>query len=281
MGSYVSEGTSIADAQTHLLTTLRLERTFQEEQKPELLEKRSAILGQLKGDLEQVIELENSASHVEMAQALLETKATHEQTFQALVQALATRGATEKEGLQTSQFGILLLLGVSLAIGLLVSVRMLRAILNPIKLLHGSLEDLVSGSRDLTRRGDSALGEFLDVNDAIASRLEELIVEINQRSNAMEQSSHELEASSRSVSESTLSQADSITSVNSTLSGITSTVEQATSHAHGAHTLAVKGSTFAESGNGQILEMQSAMEGISQASEQVTTVIKVIEDIAF
>ncbi len=415
MGSYVSEGTSIADAQTHLLAVLRLERTFQEEQNPELLEERSAILGQLKGDLEHVIELKNSASHVEMAQALLEKKATHEQTFQALVQALATRGATEKEGLrgtlraavhdvehmieplgrddlqvkmlmcrrhekdymmrgkakyldrvdarisefeqllnvgqldsdiakelmasmsiyrsslrelaagdtridtelasigesgsfietqlealaaevensiehskaallgglQTSQSGILLLLGVSLAIGLLISVRMQRAILNPIKLLHRSLEDLVSGSRDLTRRGDSTLGEFLDVNDAIASRLEELIVEINQRSNAMEQSSHELEASSKRVSESTISQAGSITSVNSTLDGITSTVEQATSHIHEANAVAAEGRTFAESGNSQIQEMQAAMEGISQASEQVTTVIKVIEDIAF
>ncbi len=415
MGSYVSEGKSIADAQTHLLVARRLEKAFQEEQLPELLEERSAVLKKLKADLEHVISLNNSTSHVEMAQALLTRKAAYELTFQSLVEALRARGATEKDGLrgtlraavhdvehmikplgrddlqvkmlmcrrhekdyllrgkskyldrvdarisefeqllgvgeidpnvskelmasmsiyrnslrelaagdslidtelasigesggfietqlttlagdvdnsiekskaallgglQTSQFGILVLLGVSLAFGLLVSVRMLRAILNPIKLLHDSLEDLVSGSRDLTRRGDSALGEFLDVNDAIASRLEELIVEINQRSNAMEQSSYELEASSKRVSESTISQADSITSVNSTLEGISSSVEEATSHVHEANAVAAEGRTFAESGNSQIQEMQAAMEGISQASEQVTTVIKVIEDIAF
>ena len=148
-------------------------------------------------------------------------------------------------------------------------------------MLQSSLLELVEGDRDLTRRVGEEMGEFAHCNNAVAERLEDLVAAVQSRSEAMTRGAAEISRASQLSSNASSEQASSIQEITATLTTIRDSSLRALEHVTQAGDGAQEARHEAESGGEHVEEMTGAMDEIRRSSEEVGTVIKVIEEIAF
>ncbi len=123
-----------------------------------------------------------------------------------------------------------------------------------------------------------------DLGKALNQMKDELLKIVTKILTAAEQiavGANEVSSASILVSQGATSQAASQEEISSSLSQVASQVQNTAQHATDAATIANKSRTFAEEGQVQIETTVAAMTGINNASQQISKIIKVIDDIAF
>ncbi|MBN1523436.1 MAG: MCP four helix bundle domain-containing protein [Spirochaetales bacterium] len=93
--------------------------------------------------------------------------------------------------------------------------------------------------------------------------------------------SNQLSSSSQEIANGATEQASSIEETTSSMEELASMVRQNLQNAKEASTLADKASTSSQDGFGQMEKMLDSMEEINKASDRISKVIKIIDDIAF
>ncbi|MGI6707492.1 MAG: HAMP domain-containing methyl-accepting chemotaxis protein [Clostridia bacterium] len=128
------------------------------------------------------------------------------------------------------------------------------------------------------------VGDFVEMKTSINGIVESLNQMLREIYNAAEQvaaGARQVSDSSQSLSQGSAQQAGSIEEITASMEQVASQTNQNASNASQTSVLANRAKDDALQGNQQMQEMLSAMEEISQASTNISKIIKVIDDIAF
>ncbi len=120
----------------------------------------------------------------------------------------------------------------------------------------------------------------LRINQSILL-LSETILSVRDTSQSVEHSAKELTNSAEALSSSSSKQASTIEEVSSSVAEIESHSKQNSEHSTKAKELTNSTLELVNKGNDQMEEMQASMDEINETSQNVTKIIKVIDEIAF
>ena len=145
------------------------------------------------------------------------------------------------------------------------------------------LSEVAAGNLDIAITADYK-GDFI----AIKESLNNIIITLNQVMGEISDAAEQVSAGSRQVSDGSQAlsqgaaiQAGSIEELTSSISEIAEQTKRNASNANQAHELANTVKENAEQGNVQMKEMLKSMEEINASSENISKIIKVIDEIAF
>ena len=140
---------------------------------------------------------------------------------------------------------------------------------------NGNLNQTVSGQYK---------GDFVEIHDSLESiltSLNQIMNKINESSRGVAQSSKEVAGASQTLSESSTQQASAVQQLTATVSDVDNQTKQNAEAANEASDLSHTAEQSARLGNERMAEMMVSMKEIDEASQSISKVIKVIDDIAF
>ena len=161
--------------------------------------------------------------------------------------------------------------------------RTLDAVINPVNSLSGAIAELSNNNLSVRLEGEFH-GDFLDVKNSYENGLDRLNGTLYQIVDAVEemtQSAIELNAASQNMAASSQEQSSSVEEVTSSLEETDSQVKANTDNANTANQLVVGATETAQLGQKKMENMASAMEAINISAQNISKIIKVIDEIAF
>jgi len=115
----------------------------------------------------------------------------------------------------------------------------------------------------------------------VAEDLNEIIAQIQVAASQIDSASNQVSDSSQSLSQGATESAASLEQITSSMSEMASQTTHSAESAGQANTLAAEASKAASRGRQQMSSMSSAMEEINQSGQNISKIIKVIDEIAF
>ncbi len=137
----------------------------------------------------------------------------------------------------------------------------------------GDLSGLVSLSSDKDVLGQALEKMILDLNT--------LLKQVNLSVEKVKEGAIQLSDSSQSLSQGAAVQASSLEEINSSVGELVSQTKANTKHAKNANNISAEAKQAATAGNQKMAELISAMEGINASGNEISRIIKVIDEIAF
>ncbi len=151
--------------------------------------------------------------------------------------------------------------------------------------------DEVANILEHVARGDMTVniiseykGDFTKLKDSINKSVvafNDVLTEIDTAATQVASGSRQVSDSSQTISQGATEQAAEIDQLTSTITEIAAQAGQNAQNANNANELVKAAKTDASIGNSQMEKMQNAMDEIKTASESISKIIKVIDDIAF
>ncbi|WP_303870280.1 methyl-accepting chemotaxis protein [Acetobacterium wieringae] len=127
-------------------------------------------------------------------------------------------------------------------------------------------------------------GDFLAIKEAlnqITGNLSQTLTEINVAATQVETGARQIADGGQALSEGTMEQASSIQQLTASIEAVTTETKRNASNAKQANVRALEVRNNAEIGNQQMGKMVTAMVEINESSNNISKIIKVIDDIAF
>jgi len=184
----------------------------------------------------------------------------------------------------TSAF-ILGLVILSVVIAAATAVLLARAITGPLQDTVARLRDIAEGEGDLGKRlvvrGRDEIAQLAASFNRFADRLCDIVAAVRATAEQVAGASQELSSASQQLSTSTQEQAASLEETAASLEELTATVKQNADSARRAAELADASRGTADSGGQIVTATVSAMREIAQASQRISDIVGVIDDIAF
>ncbi len=153
----------------------------------------------------------------------------------------------------------------------------------PISEAMAVLEKMAQG--DLARTMDGEyLGDYGRIQEALnrtIASFNRILREINAAAGEVASASRRLSEGSQTLSEGATEQAATVQELSVAIETIAAQTKQNAEQARQAATLAVATQKGASQGNERMREMLAAMEGINDATDSISNIIKVIDEIAF
>jgi methyl-accepting chemotaxis protein len=146
-----------------------------------------------------------------------------------------------------------------------------------------TLEEMSHGNFDLEIT-NLYCGDFLAIKKAlnlIASSLSVTLSDINVAASQVEIGAQQISDGGQALSQGTTEQASSIQELTASIEEVASETKRNAKNANAANELAINVRSNAEVGNTQMVKMVSAMSEINASSNNISKIIKVIDDIAF
>ncbi len=140
---------------------------------------------------------------------------------------------------------------------------------------HGNLN--VSIESDF--KGDfAALKESINT---IVRSLNSILADISRAADQVASGTHQLSEGSQTISQGAMMQASSLEQLTASMSSVAEQTGRNAENAAKANELSFEATSAAQEGNSQMSKMQQAMTAINDSSENISRIIKVIDDIAF
>ncbi len=161
--------------------------------------------------------------------------------------------------------------------------RMMRAVEKPITEASEVMQELAAGNLTVSMEGDYR-GDYAKIKDSVnftINSFNEVLNEINNASMQVASGSRQVSDSAQALSQGSTEQASSIEELTASIEEIASQTGLNAENANKANDLATSAQHKAVQGNNQMKEMLKAMVDINDASNNISKVIKVIDDIAF
>jgi methyl-accepting chemotaxis protein len=146
-----------------------------------------------------------------------------------------------------------------------------------------TLEEMSHGNFDVEIT-NLYCGDFLAIKKAlnlIASSLSVTLSDINVAASQVEIGAQQISDGGQALSQGTTEQASSIQELTASIEEVASETKRNAKNANAANELAINVRSNAEVGNTQMVKMVSAMSEINASSNNISKIIKVIDDIAF
>ena len=159
----------------------------------------------------------------------------------------------------------------------------LDAVLKPIEEAAECLKEMANGNLNVEVKGNYQ-GDHAIIKDALNGTIDAMNDILGQVSMAVEQvsaGSREIATSSQALSQGATESASAVEEISASMQEMGSQTNQNAENATQANQLAVLARDNAEKGNGQMTQMVKAMGDINQSANNISKIIKVIDEIAF
>ena len=201
-----------------------------------------------------------------------------------LKRAAAEETARESDRLfRSATTGMLITIAASVALSIVIALLIARLISKSLKKVTAAAERIADG--DLAAEVDidskDEVGDLARSFHRMTGNLNEVLSGIRAASEQVSAGADQLSDSSMSLSQGASEQASSIEELTSSLEQISAQTKQNAQNANEANKLASTARGDAERGNEEMQEMLRAMEEINESSNNISRIIKVIDDIAF
>lgn len=159
----------------------------------------------------------------------------------------------------------------------------LDAIANPINASLDVLTKMAQNdyTHEISGNYKGSFNELVSAINYVQLTLNNVLNEINVAAKQVSSGSKQVSDSAQSLSQGSTEQASSIQELTASLEEISSQTKQNAVNANEASELALVVKENAIKGNNQMREMVQAMNGINEASSNISKIIKVIDEIAF
>ncbi|WP_373482448.1 methyl-accepting chemotaxis protein [Acetobacterium sp.] len=128
------------------------------------------------------------------------------------------------------------------------------------------------------------LGDFVNIKYAIndiTAHLSEILTEIGNSANQVEAGSRQISDGGQALAQGTTEQASAIQQLSASIDEVAEETKKNAQNANQANERTLEVRATAEAGNKQMGDMVNAMEEINESSNNISKIIKVIDDIAF
>jgi methyl-accepting chemotaxis protein len=168
---------------------------------------------------------------------------------------------------------------VAMGLGLFIA----QIIGKPVKELVGVAEKIADGDLDIAIevKSKDEIGILASAFKRMTDNLNEVMMNINSASEQVAAGSRQVSASSMALSQGATEQASSIEELTASIEEISSQTKLNAENVAQLNVLAEVIQDNSVQGNGQMKEMLTAMEEINDASNNISKIIKVIDEIAF
>ncbi|MDF2687015.1 MAG: methyl-accepting chemotaxis protein, partial [Clostridia bacterium] len=174
---------------------------------------------------------------------------------------------------------------IFLVICIFAAVLIASSIANPISITVGEAGKIAKGDftieipEQFIGRKDE-IGKLAGAFKFMVDNLNEVMFNINTASEQVASGSQQVSDSSMALSQGATEQASSIEELTASIEEISSQTKQNAVNAKEASKLAMNTKTAAEKGNSSMKEMLNSMDAINNSSNNISKIIKVIDDIA-
>ena len=168
---------------------------------------------------------------------------------------------------------------VSILLGYLIS----NVIKKPLNKMVLVAKEIADGNLDveLDIHTKDEVGELANAFRAMTDNINEVMTNINSASEQVASGSTQVSDSSMSLSQGATEQASSVEELTASIEEIAAQTRQNAANAEKAKEMSSSAQKYAEKGNAQMAGMVKAMAGINDSSNNISKIIKVIDDIAF
>jgi methyl-accepting chemotaxis protein len=159
----------------------------------------------------------------------------------------------------------------------------ITALAQHINEISDTLNEMSKGNLNVRITGEYH-GNFVAMKEAlntIIDSLNDVLGEINGASEQVSAGAGQVSASSQSLSQGSTEQASAIEEITASMEEMAAQTKQNAENANQANNLAEVSKETAVKGNAEMQEMLSAMTEINEASNNISKIIKVIDEIAF
>ncbi|MGP1682873.1 MAG: methyl-accepting chemotaxis protein, partial [Giesbergeria sp.] len=177
------------------------------------------------------------------------------------------------------------LLALNLALVAAIVVGLNAVVLHSLNQVRTALETISSGDANLTQRltvkRHDEIGEVARLFNVFVERLQEVIRQVRQSTDALSQATEEIASGNMDLSSRTERQASSLEETAASMEELTSTVARNTENARQANHMAVAASDVAAKGGTVVSQVIDTMGSITSSSRKIVDIISVIDGIAF
>ena len=219
---------------------------------------------------------EGAAEQAEVNKAL--------ETLQDMKLKIAKETAESNNAIANSAVNLMLVIvGLSIALGVVTGVVMTRGITRPLNKFGEVLGAVAAG--DLSIHSDlqskDELGAMSEQLNATIAQLREAMLQVQESAMAISTASGEISMGNTDLSRRTEEQAASLEETASSMEQITSNVNQTADNARSANTESNKARQVAQDGGAAVTQVIAAMDAINQSSAKINEIIGVVDEIAF
>lgn len=182
---------------------------------------------------------------------------------------------------QTTLMITIIVIGILIALSL--GLFIANMISKPITKLVGAANQIAEGDLDISLdiQTKDEVGKLALAFRKMADNLNDVMSNINAASDQVAAGSKQVSDSSMALSQGATEQASSVEELSASLEEISSQTKQNAQSADQANNLAESAKGNAIQGNGQMKDMLKAMDEINESSNNISKIIKVIDEIAF
>nr|WP_297457789.1 methyl-accepting chemotaxis protein [uncultured Halomonas sp.] len=179
---------------------------------------------------------------------------------------------------------LIVLLGVA-AVATIVLGLWLRRAFGGLLRVRDALENIASGSGDLTRRlpvdGRDEVAQIADAFNRFVAKLEAVLLTIRDSSDSVRVAAAEIASGSQDLSGRTENAASNIQETSASMEQLTSTVEHTAESSRQANHLSQSASEVASKGGQVVSQVVRTMDEIDASSAKIAEIVTVMDSIAF
>lgn len=244
----------------------------------------------LQEDYQKIIQSSTDYAKEEGVEGMVFNQAAFDQINERLVQLIR---AKEKQAqfsyeqgvdvVQESQISTIVSILLGLIVALTFGIILARSITGPIKKVTEILEKMSNGNLK-ERSGwetQDEIGQMVRSMDQFAEKISLILGQVQVTANEVASGSQQIADSSQTLSQGAASQASAIEQISASMNELESQTQQNADNAVQANHLSATAKQNADEGNIHMREMMEAMTEIAESSQQISKIIKVIDEIAF
>ncbi len=175
--------------------------------------------------------------------------------------------------------GLMIALLIGIVFALVITRAITRPVIECVKLANAVAEGDLTQNIEV-QQGDE-IGMLAKAIQQMVAKLTNVVTEIKVSADNVAAGSQQMSSTSQSMSQGATEQASSLEEITSSMNEIGSQTKQNAENAGQANKLATDTRNVAEKGNGRMSEMVSAMGEINESSQNISKIIKTIDEIAF
>lgn len=183
----------------------------------------------------------------------------------------------------TASITMLIVVATTMLVAIVLGIFISRIISVPIRKLAASAEQIADGDLNVVIDIDSKdeVGALAESFRTMSDNLNEIMSNIQVAAEQVASGSKQISVSSMTLSQGATEQASSVEQLTASIEEIASQTRQNADTANHANELAETAKSNATLGNTHMKEMLNAMDDINTASQNISKIIKVIDEIAF
>jgi methyl-accepting chemotaxis protein len=191
--------------------------------------------------------------------------------------------AGAKQTYARSQWSVLVLIGLAVALAAAMAVWMTRQITRPIAFAVKAAEEFADGNltHAIQPRGTDEPAQMLHALESMRLALVKVVANVREGSEGVATASAEIAQGNHDLSARTEHQASALEQTAASMEELGSTVKQNADSARQANQLAMNASNVAIKGGEVVNQVVETMKGINDSSRKIADIISVIDGIAF